>query len=118
MIYGLLVTLHIIVSFVLILVILLQAGKGGSLSETFGGGLSQNLFGTKASTFLTRATSASAIIFIITSLSLAILSGARSRSLMERVPIRENAMPQAQQVPAQTSTQAPTQVPTEEPQAK
>lgn len=112
MLYGILVTLHIIVSFVLIAVILLQAGKGGGLSDTFGGGVSQNLFGTRAATFLTRATTASAIIFILTSLTLAILSGAKNRSLMEREPMRESAMPLPQ------TQQAPAQVPAEEPQTK
>ena len=47
--FTFLVTLHIIVCLVLILVILLQAGKGSGLANIFGGGV-QTLFGTKAST--------------------------------------------------------------------
>lgn len=80
----LILILHVIVSLVLIAVILLQAGKGGGLSETFGGA-SQQLFGTKSTTFLNRATAICAIFFLITCLSLGILSGRGRRSLLERV---------------------------------
>ncbi|MBI4436627.1 MAG: preprotein translocase subunit SecG [Candidatus Omnitrophica bacterium] len=80
-----LVVLHVIVSLVLILVILLQAGKGGGLSESFGGA-SQQLFGTKSSTFLNRATAICAILFLLTCLSLGILSSHGRRSLMENAP--------------------------------
>lgn len=80
--FTILVTLHIIVCLVLILVILLQAGKGAGLANIFGGGV-QTLFGTKASTFLTRATAVCAIIFLLTCLGLGILSARRGRSLME-----------------------------------
>lgn len=80
-----LVIVHIFVSLVLIGVILLQAGKGGGLSETFGGA-SQQLFGTKSSTFLNRATAVCAILFLVTCLSLGILSSHGRRSLMEKAP--------------------------------
>ena len=77
------VVLHVIVSFVLIFVILLQSGKGGGgLSEAFGGA-SQQLFGTKSSSFLNRATTVCAILFLMTCLSLGILSGQSRRSLMQ-----------------------------------
>lgn len=78
-----LIIVHIFVSIVLISVILMQAGRGGGVSEIFGGSSTQTIFGTSATKFLQRATAAVAIIFIITSLSLAILSSRRSRSLME-----------------------------------
>ena len=81
------VILHIFVSLVLILVILLQAGKGGGLSESFGGA-SQQLFGTKSSTFLNRATAVCAILFLVTCLSLGVLSSHGRKSLMETVPPR------------------------------
>ena len=81
--YILLVALHIFVSLVLIAVILLQAGRGGGIADVFGGGgATQQIFGVRASTFLTRATSACAIIFILTSLSLTLVSAARSHSLL------------------------------------
>ncbi|MFH1406593.1 MAG: preprotein translocase subunit SecG [Candidatus Omnitrophota bacterium] len=96
MIYLAVLIVHIIACLVLIAVILLQAGKGGGLSEMFGGGATQNIFGTSATTFLTRATTACAIIFIITSLTLAVLSGKRERSLMERLPAGMQGIPAAQ----------------------
>lgn len=80
-----LVILHVFVSLVLILVILLQAGKGGGLSESFGGA-SQQLFGTKSSTFLNRATAVCAILFLVTCLSLGVLSSHGRKSLMGTVP--------------------------------
>jgi len=69
----------------LIAVILLQAGKGGGLADTFGGGGSSGttIFGQKASDFLTKATTVSAVLFLCTSLSLAFLSSKRKKSLME-----------------------------------
>ena len=65
MVYALVITIHVIASLVLIAVILLQAGRGGGLSETFGGSSTQTILGTKTSVFLKRATAASAIIFLL-----------------------------------------------------
>ncbi len=84
MIYGIVIAIHVIVSLVLIAVILLQAGRGGGLSESFGGSSTQTLFGTKTSVFLTRATTAAAIIYIITCLTLAVLTSHRGRSLVSK----------------------------------
>lgn len=83
MIYTLLIVIHIIASIVLILVILLQAGRGGGLSESFGLSSTQTFFGTSAAKFLQTATSVCAVVFLFTCLSLAALSTQRSRSLME-----------------------------------
>jgi len=84
MLYGLIIAIHILVSLVLIAVILLQAGRGGGLSDTFGGSSTQTLFGTKTSVFLTRATAASAIIYILTCLTLAVMTSHKGRSLVSR----------------------------------
>ncbi len=74
----LLIIIHIIVSIALIMIVLLQTGKGADMGAAFGGGSSQTLFGsTGASTFLSKATTAAAIIFMVTSLGLAYLSGHR-----------------------------------------
>jgi len=73
---GFLITLHIFVSISLITIVLLQAGKGADLGATFGTGSSQSLFGAGgSSTFLGKMTASAAIIFMLTSLSLAYLSG-------------------------------------------
>src|SRR3982751_2879593 len=67
-----LTALHVIVCVFLILVVLLQAGKGGGMGIAFGGAGSQTVFGSSgAGNFLTRLTSITATVFLLTSLALA-----------------------------------------------
>lgn len=67
--------IHVIVCILLIVIILLQAGKGAGMGAAFGGGGSQTLFGsTGGTTFLTKVTTAVAVIFMLTCLSLAYMS--------------------------------------------
>lgn len=82
--YGLVIAIHVIASLMLIAVILLQAGRGGGLSETFGSSSTQTILGTKTSVFLKRATAVSAVVYIITCLTLAVMTGHRGRSLVAR----------------------------------
>jgi len=80
-----LIVVHVIVSAVLVIVILLQAGKGSGLGGAFGGS-SQAVFGGRgAQTFLGKVTSASAAVFMLTSLSLSYLS-TRSGSVVKEAP--------------------------------
>jgi preprotein translocase subunit SecG len=73
--YILLLILHIIVCFFLIIVVLLQSGKAADLAGAFGGMGSQTAFGPRGSaTLLSKATTISAIIFMITSLALSIMA--------------------------------------------
>ena len=66
-----LVTLHILVCFVLVAVIMLQSGNAADLAGAFGGAGSQTAFGPRgAATFLSRATTWCAIVFMVTSLAL------------------------------------------------
>jgi preprotein translocase subunit SecG len=68
-----LVTLHILVCFVLIIVIMLQSGSAADLAGAFGGAGSQTAFGPRgAATFLSRATTWCAIVFMMTSLALSV----------------------------------------------
>ncbi len=67
--------LHVMVGLFLILVILLQAGKGAAIGASLGSAGSQAMFGSSGSVnFLTKLTTGAAIIFMITSLSLSVLS--------------------------------------------
>lgn len=82
--YALLIIIHVIACLVLIAVILLQAGRGSGLSDMMGGGQPQSILGTQTNQFMTRATEVCAVIFILTSLSLGILSTHRGKSLIEK----------------------------------
>ena len=74
---------HIIVCLILIGVVLLQSGKGAEMGAAFGGS-SQTIFGSRGSaTFLSKLTVGAAILFMVTSLSLSILS--RNRSVVSSV---------------------------------
>jgi preprotein translocase subunit SecG len=77
--YTLVIVLHVIVSVALILIILLQTGKGTDIGAVFGGGSSQTLFGSSGPTsFLGKLTAGAAIVFMLTSLFLAYFAGGRS----------------------------------------
>ncbi len=83
MLYSFVIAIHVIASLVLIMVILMQAGRGSGLSEMFGANSTQTIFGTSASNFLMKATAVCAVLFIFTCMTLAVLSSNRSRSLMK-----------------------------------
>jgi len=75
MLVWVLTALHVIVAFILILVVLLQTGKRADLAGAFGGGGSQTAFGTRgAATLLSKATTGAAVVFMLTSIGLSILS--------------------------------------------
>src|SRR3954462_6660184 len=74
MLYYTIVALYVVVCLVLMLVILLQQGKGGDIANAFGGGSSQAAFGARSgATVLSRATSICAVIFIVGAIALVIL---------------------------------------------
>lgn len=75
----LIIVVHVIVCFFLIAVVLLQSGKSGDLAAAFGGQGSQTAFGPRgAASVLSRATTWSAIIFMLTSITLSISAARRS----------------------------------------
>jgi len=75
MLYILLWIVHVVVCLFLIVVVLLQSGKAADLAGAFGGMGSQTAFGPRGSaTLLSKATTLSAILFMLTSLSLSILA--------------------------------------------
>jgi preprotein translocase subunit SecG len=64
--------LHIVATIALILIVLLQTGRGSEIGAAFGSGSSQTLFGSSGSTgFMTKLTTATVVIFMVTSLLLA-----------------------------------------------
>lgn len=93
----LLTLLHIAVALFLIAVVLLQTGKRADLAGAFGGGGSQTAFGTRgAATALTKMTTLAAVIFMLTSIALSMVSS-RSRgstdSVLEQVPAATETAP-------------------------
>jgi preprotein translocase subunit SecG len=94
--YILLIILHIIVCLILISTILLQAGRGGGLTESFGGNDSmQSVLGTSAPNLIKKVTEISAVGFLITSLILGMIATRRGRSLFETIGIKSKTATQA-----------------------
>lgn len=77
-----LTALHVMVCIILVVVVLLQRGKGSDMGSALGGGGSNTVFGSRgAGNFLTKLTTGSAIIFMLTSLSLAYMGHQASNPL-------------------------------------
>ncbi len=78
--HTLITIFHVVMALFLILVVLLQSGKGANMGAAFGAGSSQTMFGSSgAGNFLTKLTTAAAIIFMITSFSLATISTGKDK---------------------------------------
>ena len=93
--YTLLIILHVLVCFFLIVIVLLQAGKGANMGAAFGGS-SQTVFGSSgAGTFFGKLTAAAAIIFMLTSMALTYTASHRTSSLMDRstLPVKTQTLP-------------------------
>jgi preprotein translocase subunit SecG len=116
--YGLLLAVHIVICLSLVIVVLLQSGKGGGLAGGAFGGTAQTVFGGRGATdFMTRATMVLGGAFFITSLVLALMSsgvGSSARSLIQEDARRAPAtVPQAPgSVPGQSQGQGSTTQPT------
>jgi preprotein translocase subunit SecG len=83
--YYSIVALHVIVCIILVLVVLLQSGRSADLAGAFGGGATQTAFGSRGpASFLSKMTTIAAIIFMITSFSLSLITVKReSKSILE-----------------------------------
>ncbi len=102
------IIVHILVCFALILIVLLQAGKGAEMGAAFGGA-SQTLFGSAgAMGFLTKLTTVAAVIFMATSLVLAFASSRTVSSVMKEKPAQTTPAPE---VPAPAPVQPETPTP-------
>ncbi|PIP44054.1 MAG: preprotein translocase subunit SecG [Deltaproteobacteria bacterium CG23_combo_of_CG06-09_8_20_14_all_60_8] len=103
----LLTIIHISVALFLIVIVLLQHGKGADMGAAFGGGSSQTLFGTEGPMpLMNKITTSAAIIFMLTSVSLAYLSSHQTKSVMRSIqappPVEETAPPQGVTIPMPT----------------
>ena len=105
---------HVVVCILLILVVLLQAGKGANMGAVFGGS-SQTIFGSSGpGTFLGKMTTAVAIIFMLTSFSLSYTASRKGSSLMEgarpaqqqTAPVKGPAAPPVPGAPGASATPA------------
>ena len=86
MLFNVFVSIHVVTCVLLIIVVLMQSSKGGGLSGAFGGGGGQTMLGGReAATFLGKATTYLAVIFMVTSLTLAFLSAGRGSAEQESV---------------------------------
>lgn len=100
------VVLHVLVCFALILIVLLQAGKGAEMGAAFGGA-SQTIFGSAgAMGFLTKLTTVAAVVFMVTSLVLAYSATRRASTVIKEKPAQTTPA-EPQKSPAQPQAPAP-----------
>ncbi len=115
----LLIGLHVSVCLALIVIVLLQMGKGAEVGASFGAGGSQTIFGAAGgASFMGKVTAAAAVIFMLTSLSLAYFYGSPASQTIMPASVNAPAQPAASgfsgdiAVPAEQA--APVATPTEE----
>ncbi|HPC86303.1 MAG TPA: preprotein translocase subunit SecG [Smithellaceae bacterium] len=122
----LLTIIHILACITLILIVLLQAGKGANMGAAFGGS-SQTVFGSSgAGTFLGKMTAAVAIIFMLTSITLTYTASRKTSGLMDgaAAPATRQELPAAQKPaplpvsPSASPAASPVNVPPASPPAK
>ncbi|MEW5746555.1 MAG: preprotein translocase subunit SecG [Nitrospirota bacterium] len=101
----LIIIIHVLASLFLIAIVLLQSGKGAEIGAAFGGS-SQTLFGSRgAATFLNKLTTISAVVFMLTSLTLTMVTTKSASVIQQTAPAdQKKAIPQ-QQVPQQVPQQ-------------
>jgi preprotein translocase subunit SecG len=117
MLYYFAAVLYVLVCVVLMLVILLQQGKGGDIANAFGGATSQAAFGARSgATVLSRATTVAAVLFILGALALGVIGqrgpgsvvgGRAPQPLPTRAPAQPQPQRQGQTPPAQTAPAQP-----------
>jgi len=93
-VYIALVVLYVIICFFLILVVLLQQGKGADIAGAFGGGGSQTAFGARgATTFLHKLTTGAFVGFIVLSIVLSIMEARPKKSVIQMLPAAAGKAP-------------------------
>jgi preprotein translocase subunit SecG len=108
-----LIILHVFVCIALIIIVLLQAGKGAEIGASFGSGSSQTVFGASGGkNFMSRLTTGAAIVFMLTSLILAYFYGQPGSSSVMPANVPAQAPPTAAPAPAPAAAEkAPEQAP-------
>ena len=88
---GLLLGIHVFVCLLLIVVVLVQTGRGAEIGAVFGGGASSTIFGSAGPAgFLAKVTTAVAIIFMVTSLLLTVFTSRPVvKTVVDEVPPRQ-----------------------------
>ena len=115
MLYYLVAGLYVLVCLVLMLVVLIQQGKGGDLAAAFGGGSSQAAFGARTgATLLTKVTWVTASLFVIGALALSILGQRGPGSVVGSAPMPRPAATQPAPTPA-TPPATPAPAPSQNP---
>jgi preprotein translocase subunit SecG len=96
-----LVVIYVIICFFLILVVLLQQGKGADIAGAFGGGGSQTAFGARgATTFLHKLTTGAFVGFIVLSVILSIMEARPKKSVIQTLPAAAEKAPAPAPAPA------------------
>ena len=96
--FTLLLVVHVMVCFFMIFIVLIQSGKGAELGAAFGGS-GQTLFGARgAATILSKMTTGAAILFMLTSLTLAVATS-KGGSVIKAVPTRTDSSAQQKNIP-------------------
>jgi len=94
MLYPILIILYVVVCIALVVIVLLQSGKGGGLTGIFGsGGGGQTIFGARTGDVMTKTTTVLAVCFMLFSLVLAILSANRTSSMTTEIEAAGMEMP-------------------------
>jgi len=111
LVYYLVTALHVLVCLILILVVLLQSSKGADLAGAFGGSSTQTAFGSRGpASFLSKTTTVSAVIFMVTCLALSLMGGRQqSRSILDTTKQPVSQKPAAQPAP-QTPAPSPEEI--------
>jgi len=112
LIYYAIVTLHVIVCVILVLVVLLQSGKGADLAGAFGGGATQTAFGSRGpASFLSKMTTIAAVVFMLTSIGLSMISirTEERKSVLETTGSKQTSAPA--KAPAAQKPAAPVPTP-------
>jgi preprotein translocase subunit SecG len=110
LLYYAVAVLHIIVCVILVLVVLLQSGKGADLAGAFGGGATQTAFGSRGpASFLSKMTTVAAIIFMFTCIGLSMFSNKKTeaKSVMEGTKQQQPAKPAEKKVEETAPGSAP-----------